>query len=76
MSVQELSGSKNKNKLHSGAVKSKTVSTSDSIDLDLPGTSKESSPALSFAAGELGTSRASRSESVDIQRNKLPIQTR
>ena len=75
MFLQEISGSKNKSKFPSSPVsaKSKTISGGDSIDLDLPSTSKESSPALSFGTGEHGTnSRATRSESVDHKGIKLP----
>ena len=74
---QEISGSKNKNKFPtSGSAKSKTVSNTDSIDLDLPSTSKEASPALSFSTGGHGTShsRATRSESVDHKGMKLPTE--
>jgi len=73
MFLQEISGSKNKNKFPSSPVsaKSKTISGGDSIDLDLPSTSKESSPALSFGTGE-HNSRATRSESVDHKGIKLP----
>lgn len=77
--LQEISVSKNKNKFSTSSspvsANSKTISCGDSIDLDLPSTSKESSPALSFGGGEHGTNlRGTRSSesSVDHKGIKLP----